>query len=278
MLTGATSGFDSSGVGADETTPAELTPEQKEREKLLQRMKQRAAGIEVQITTDQDQVAAKLVAEPLLRYNDQPRGFRDATVWCWCDNQGRPVALLKTQIGRDRGRSRWLDGLNSLSDRLIEAKWEDGHRFASRQPGMKRIQFADGPEASDKPRVRLQQMKEIADRVSLTIWPSEGGQQEMRLLPRPLYRYTPPAGELIDGALFGFTTNGTNPDAVLAVELTGRDVTKGTWLYGLAQMTTGGLAARIDDREVWTATKKVALETAYDEWIWFWGNFDKDGD
>src|SRR5258708_37610557 len=95
LFSGATARFDRCGVGADEAQPGgELTAEQKQREKLLQRMTQRAAGIEVQVITDQGHVAARLVAEPLLRYNDQPRRLRDATMWCWCDDQGRPVALF----------------------------------------------------------------------------------------------------------------------------------------------------------------------------------------
>ena len=240
-----------------------------QREKRLDEMRRRAEGLKVFVLIDGEKVVADSVSEPLMRYSDQPRAIRDATMWCWL-HKGRPVALFKTQMqGGDESKWTWLDGLYSLSPELIEVEWADGHHFASRQPGLKFSGVPEGPEPADKPRGRLQQMKELAGRFEITILPSEGNKQEMRLLPRALYRYSAPNDGLLDGAVFGFTSNGTNPDAVLAIELA-RGADRGAWQYGLAQLTTGGLAARWDGREVWSATQKSITPTAFDEWTWFW--------
>ena len=61
-------------------------------------------------------------------------------------------------------------------------------------------------------------MKEMARRFSAS-FTHKGDMEEMRLLPRPLYRYADPASEIVDGAVFAFTSTGTNPNAFLIFEL-----------------------------------------------------------
>lgn len=253
-----------------EPAAAPQASNQAQREERLDEMRRRAEGIKVLVLVDDEKVAADAVPEPLMRFSDQPRAIRDATMWCW-RHGGRPVALFKTHmVGGNENEWTWLDGLYSLSPELIEVQWADGHHFASRKPGLKLSAVPEEPEPADKPRGRLQEMKEIARRFEITILPSEGNKQVMRLLPRALYRYSAPNDGLLDGALFGFTSNGTNPDAVLAIELVRSAETAGAWQYGIAQLTTGGLSARWDDREVWSATQKSITPTAFDEWTWFW--------
>jgi hypothetical protein len=258
--------------GEEQESAAAGASNQAEREKRLGEMRRRAEGLKVCVLIDGEEVAADSVHEPLMRFSDPPRAFRDATLWCW-RHEGRPVALFKTHmLGGDEYKWTWLDGLYSLSPELIEVEWADGHRFASRKPGLTFSAVLEGPKPADKPRGRLQQMRELAGRFEITILPSEGNKQEMRLLPRALYRYSAIDDGLLDGALFGFTSNGTNPDAVLAIQLVRSAQTDGTWQYGLAQLTTGGLSARWDGHEVWSATQKTTTPTAFDEWTWFWAS------
>ncbi|HJT35267.1 MAG TPA: hypothetical protein VJ783_24795 [Pirellulales bacterium] len=256
--------------GDEQQQAAPQAPNQAQQDERLQAMRRRAEAIKVFVLVDDDRVAADAVAEPLMRYSDPVRGLRDGSMWCW-RHKGRPVALFKTSMGGGEDIERmWLEGLNSLSQGLIEAQWADGHQFASRKPGLKFSAIPEGPKPADAPRRRLLQMKELARRVEFTIWPSEGNKQQMRLLPRTLCRYSAQDDGLIDGALFGFTANGTCPDALVAIELVRRSETGAAWQFGFAQLTTGGLSARWDDHEVWSATQKSIVPTAYDEWTWFW--------
>jgi hypothetical protein len=120
----------------------------------------------------------------------------------------------------------------------------------------------------------LRQMKEIATRFAATlIDPKADTRQEMRLLPRPIHRYEKPAGGLLDGGVFGLTSNGTNPDAVLVLELHETEGEKAEWQFGVTGMTAGGLSVKFDDKEVWSKPYSGRAES-FENWTWFWEKRD----
>jgi hypothetical protein len=51
--------------------------------------------------------------------------------------------------------------------------------------------------------------------------PDEMQKQEIRRLATPVYRYADVGAGLRNGVIFGLTTNGTNPDLLLLIELRG---------------------------------------------------------
>ena len=65
------------------------------------------------------------------------------------------------------------------------------------------------------------------------------------MISRPIYRYGDLDKAASMGAVFGFASNGTNPDALLLIEL-GKQEPARIWRYGLIQMTTGELTARLN--------------------------------
>jgi hypothetical protein len=72
---------------------------------------------------------------------------------------------------------------------------------------------------------------------------------ELRLLPRPLYRY-PAAGEASsDGALFAFV-QATDPELLLLLEVQATRAGP-AWHYGLARMTDLALDVKLDGRSAW---------------------------
>ena len=82
--------------------------------------------------------------------------------------------------------------------------------------------------------------------------------EELRLLPRPLYRYEPngDAGKestVIDGAVFAFVM-GTDPESLLLIEAVKRGE-KETWEFGFARRTSGELEGRHKDKVVWHANR-----------------------
>lgn len=85
-----------------------------------------------------------------------------------------------------------------------------------------------------------------------------------------MYRYEKPAGNILDGAAFGMTTNGTNPDAILIVELHRHEGRPPAWKFAVAGMTSCGLSVKLGDREVWTKPH-VDNTGSYDTWLWFFG-------
>ncbi|HEV3005878.1 MAG TPA: hypothetical protein VGX78_15535, partial [Pirellulales bacterium] len=74
--------------------------------------------------------------------------------------------------------------------------------------------------------------------------------EELRLLPRPLYRYQTQRTDLIDGALFAFV-QGTDPEVVLVLEAVGRDA-ESEWRYALTRRSVLPLEADIDGERIWS--------------------------
>ncbi len=73
---------------------------------------------------------------------------------------------------------------------------------------------------------------------------------ELRLLPRPLYRYGSAKGTVLDGSLWAFV-QGTNPEVLLLVESRpGPDKTL-RWNYALAAMTSYPAEAKRNGVRVW---------------------------
>ena len=252
---------------------AESEARKTQREENLKAMERRARTTEVRPGDAPADAGAKLLPQPLLHYTDEPRRILDATLWGWTF-QGRLVAVCKIEHYDPESHPdrNWLYCFGSLSTGLIEADWNDGHNWAAKAPGLKLAPIAQAPAAAEGKPARLRQMKEIAKRFDATIIDTPiDRRQQMRLLPRPLYRYEAAAGDLLDGAVFGLTTNGTNPDAILAVELHAKKGAEPEWVFGVAGMTQGGLSVRFNTKEVWTKPYAKAIGS-YETWNWFWEN------
>ena len=104
-------------------------------------------------------------------------------------------------------------------------------------------------------------MKAIAERfkAKMTGWAGDNSdQEELRLLPRHLFRYDltmikEADPNLLDGALFAYVL-GTDPEVVLVLEAIGTPE-KVVWQYALVRATSGGLEVKLDKEVVWTARK-----------------------
>ncbi len=96
----------------------------------LKAMGSLARSIKVSKVVDQkSNTPVALRAEPLLRYNDPPRGIHDATLWAW-GQRGRPRAVLKVENypTNDPAR-RWVFGLVSLAPYRIAVEFHDGKEW-----------------------------------------------------------------------------------------------------------------------------------------------------
>lgn len=130
--------------------------------------------------------------------------------------------------------------------------------------------FADVPEApapAETDPARLRQMKALAQQFSATMtgWkPDNSDREELRLLPRALYRYAMKEAsashpDLVDGAVFAFV-QGTDPEVVLVLEAVRAGAENAPkWQYAFARATSGGLEARHGKTLVWSAEKNGAL-------------------
>jgi hypothetical protein len=195
---------------------------------------------------------------PVMRWRNVARGQAgEAMMVVWAHN-GRPVAMAS--IYPWEGYMCHEFGSLSRKARLVA---RDGTAVVW-APNAAGVDFKDVPGApppADTPAARLRQMKAIAERFkgTMTGWKGDDSdREELRLLPRPLYRYElkdakEPDPNLLDGALFAYVM-GTDPEIVLAVEAVG-PANRIVWQYAFARATSGGLEARLDGAVVWTAEK-----------------------
>lgn len=202
-------------------------------------------------------IETKEAAKPIvaLRWANNARGSEDGTTLLYV-HRGRPLAveclypwegdlvhdfeLLTSErtVGRREGRLVW-------QPRTLEVKFAD-------VPG------APPPEATAAQRFR--QMRSLAAEFQSTMlgWKADDtDREELRLLPRPLYRYEFDEGQggdsVFDGAVFAFVM-GTDPESLLLLEaVTEDDASK--WRFAFARRTSGGLEGRHRGKVVWTAAR-----------------------
>jgi hypothetical protein len=211
-----------------------------------------------------DKESIKLVEKPIFRYSDELRAIEDGGIWLWTSDS-RPVAALKVErYKQGRLRVPWLYCFASLSSELVCAEWDDAAPFQARKPGIMWQSLDDKPATTRGS--RLLQMRELARRFSAELikGAEEKERTQMRLLTQPLYRCAESA-EVLDGAIFGFTGTGTNPDLLLLLELS----SEGPWRYAAAGMTAEGLRIKLNDRVVFESPNTAGKGTVFDTWCHF---------
>ena len=94
---------------------------------------------------------------------------------------------------------------------------------------------------------------------------TEKDKTELRLLPKPLYRYCTNQPNLPDCALFAFVLT-TDPEVLLAIEARPVDG-KVVWHYGFARMSMVNLRARHKDRDVWRVDWAFAFQDPNEPYV-----------
>ena len=83
--------------------------------------------------------------------------------------------------------------------------------------------------------------------------------QNLRLLPKPIYRYSE-EGKILDGCLFEFAL-GTNPECSLLLEAY-KDEKGSRYRYALSPVTIYALEARYKDVPVWSIERRMVFGNA----------------
>lgn len=217
----------------------------------LSRMKSIAEKFEVEAALGAKPVMAKLMSNPLLKYNDSTRRNHESTLWLWTERE-LPRALMAVEFyPNDPGGPRWLFEIVSLSNSKIGLARGGDWKWQAKQPGAIRRPVPGDLKPAEKPAQRLAQARQIRQRFAAHEKEGTVGRIELRPLSTPLYRYADEETGVIDGAVFAFA-NGTNPEVLLLLEAQRDATTKDAiWTYGLAQMTGAEVYASLDEREVW---------------------------
>jgi hypothetical protein len=232
-------------AGDDKEDPAP------DRDVARQRLEVMTSRIDsVVISSNDASVPNRMQPTPLFRYDDETRGYVDGTVWR-LGEKGRPLAIITAELhphylNRD---ARVVYDLLSLTDRKFVARSADILNWKPSGSAVTMQALSDAPVPATAPAKRLVQMKEQARRFSGTqeVQELEKTLVHLRLMPRPIDRYSPSANEKSDGAVFLFA-NGRNPALLLLVETDGTD-----WRYGIGRLSMPStLEMKLDDAVVWS--------------------------
>lgn len=241
-------------------------PTQQQRERLLANMRELAKRTQVRIEPDDRR--PQLVESPVFRYDDKPRAFLDATLWVWTD-EGRPVAFEKIEAMESQPPA-WQYCFTSVSAPLLSVAWEGRPRYRTTEPGVEFRPLPNGPAVAAGAAQRKRQAKELIREFSARILTDVAGNRSeaMRLLPRPIFEFSEPESKTFGGAVFGMTTNGTNPDLLILLEIDGEEQSL-RWNYAAARMTTGGLKVQYRETPVWEADYVSSATTVFPSWTYF---------
>jgi hypothetical protein len=202
-----------------------------------------------------------MTPRPVLRWRNVTRGTQESegVFVLWAD-KGRPVA--SASIYPFDGNL--VHDFTSLSrGATLMARAEGRAIWSPEAPGVEFHQIPGVDSPAETPAARLRQMKGHADRfkVTMTGWkPDRSDREELRLLPKPLYREEPGSDSgLIDGGVFAFV-QGTDPETILLLEAILQDG-RSHWQYAFARATAAGLEARLDNAIVWEVDFLVGQDT-----------------
>lgn len=209
-----------------------------------------AAVTSIDVLADAD---AKDHAKPLvaLRWANNARGSEDGMTLLYVF-EGRPLAAACLYPWDKR----LIHDFESISRGNIVARKDSRLVWQPKESGVQFARIPDAPPPEETPTQRLRQVKSLAEQFqsSMLGWKSDStDREELRLLPRPLYRYESKDVAVFDGAVFAFVM-GTDPESLLLIEA----VNKGgetAWEFAFARRTSGELEGRHKDKIVWHAPR-----------------------
>lgn len=256
-----------------------------EKESVWQKLfREQATGYKIAVgekgdTSQADQLAT-VRPDPVLFWTQPVRGGDDGAVYLWT-HQGRVVAIGTFFIWPlGDGGNGVSHELNCLAAEGLKGEWQ-GRRWNAPE-GAFRYQALSGDPPEATAEKRLSQLKRLARQFTATSRDKEGKEWELRLLPRPIYRYgevgnrdqgpgtgkekdeastSNPQSEIhdpkspLDGAVLGFV-QGTDLEVVLVIEAYETEAPKSgkkeaAWRYALARMSDLPLSVSLNGKEVW---------------------------
>jgi hypothetical protein len=234
---------------ADDKESEANKPEERLKASYVRAMRTMAEGLAVSRLTPDAETECPMVKEPVLNWSDSARHpdlLVPGTTWIW-HQKGRPT-LIGEIYGRVESVGSWnLFACNLSGDRLSLADGPIKMTFAKGYYEPKVI--AGAPVVAKKKSERTVQMRDIAERFDAHQFWKE--RFELRLLPKPIYRYEDPESGIVDGAIYGLV-HGTNPEVLLLIEAHKIDDGTARWKVGFGSLAGARCVVRLDEKEYWT--------------------------
>jgi hypothetical protein len=162
---------------------------------------------------------------------------------------GRPEVVASLYRYSYEGQLLQDEEFQSLATTPLSATRDGQVVWAPRTPGIQMAPIPGAPRPAASSAERLRQMRALAHEFH-AFFDNPPDRSELRLLPKPLFRYETNRPDLADGALFAFVVT-TDPEVLLLIEarpVAGAQV----WHFGFARMSMVNLRASHKDRNVWS--------------------------
>jgi hypothetical protein len=202
----------------------------------------------------------ELRREPIYRWTNPTRvGGQVGEVFVWT-YRGRPEVIGSIfSHPADGGTRRVLcHELHSLSLAVLVVDRKPTNQWMPRAPGVELKPVAGAPVPADSAAQRLVQLRGIAREFSGRSRSDQGQTWQLRLLPRPLYRYESTDPDILDGALFALVSSaGTDPEIILTLEARKNGTDPPRWYFGAARFSDMSLWLEHKGQEVWTSIRSV---------------------
>ena len=200
---------------------------------------------------------------PVLLWTNPLRSTYAGAVFIWVSD-GRPEAVASVFRYTEDGKAVEDNEFQSLATTGPTASRHSRTVWAPRTAGLRFMPIPDAPRPASTAVERLRQMNAMT-REFHAFFDLPRDQSELRLLPKPLYRYESNRPELLDGALFAFVQT-TDPEVLLAIEAKPVDGTP-VWHYGFARMSMVNLRGQHKGRNVWSVDWATDLQNPREAYV-----------
>lgn len=240
-------------IGATAIEPVQPEAGAEERRAALVRtMQSLAAGLKVVRVTDGEQTQCTMVEASVLNWSDSARHpdlIVPGTTWIWHDN-GCPMFVGEI-YGRVDSVGTWTLLVCNLSPEQLRCS-DDRIQMTLTSSYYAPKEIVGSPVVAETESDRTSQMKRLAERFDAHQFWEE--RFELRLLPKPIYRYKDAEAGIIDGGVFALV-HGTNPEVLLLIEAHSNDVGAPSWKVGFGSLAGARCVVRLDEKEYWTCPK-----------------------
>jgi hypothetical protein len=202
-----------------------------------------------EINLQDKDVTLTRVPRSLLRWSNATRNttFGDTYIWT---HQGCARAIISIFAIGAPPKSIAAE-CQSLTDGAFKMRRNDVVVWAPMKSGIapKPFENARGPAGSAA--LRLVQMNAISRQFRGEFAPhtTPGEFTQLRLLPKPLFRYESENADVLDGAVYGFV-DATDPEMLLVIEAR-REGGEMSWVYSPARSRHDHLRLYLDGKVVW---------------------------
>ena len=194
-------------------------------------------------------------SEPIYRWTNASRANGQVGAMFVWTFDARPVALGGIFSNPEGDRRVIMHEFHALGPLRLFPRLKDSEHEWFPAAAVPLLPLPDAPAPEPSATRRARQMRDLAGEFTARTVDDLGARWQLRLLPRPLYRYDGAGGDLIEGAIFAFVSDaGTDPEIILVLEAikAGEQL---TWRYRTVRLSISSLYVQYRGKEIWRSLR-----------------------